>query len=113
MADSDLGKDHEANAGGHAGGAGKTKTGASDSERPSNPAGPHTKPELTDESKTPGTGMLSGTGQFQRRPERLIYGREANKMRSLTVDTTSLGRSPANAPPNNLSSCVRDGRPSG
>jgi hypothetical protein len=59
MADSDLGKEHEANATGHADGTGKTKAGPSNSERPSNPAGPHAKPELTDESKTPGSGMLS------------------------------------------------------
>lgn len=39
--------------------AGKTKSRAPEVKPEPNPAGPHTKPELTDESKTPGSGMLS------------------------------------------------------
>ncbi|RJF74781.1 hypothetical protein [Rhodopseudomonas palustris] len=33
-------------------------SGGSDGRKDPNPAGPHAEPELTDESKTPGSGML-------------------------------------------------------
>ncbi|MFC0242242.1 hypothetical protein [Rhodopseudomonas telluris] len=39
-----------------------------DAKQDRNPAGPHSKPELTDESKTPGTGMLSDPGDSNEAP---------------------------------------------
>lgn len=42
----------------NAGPAGKPSVEPSNAKDDTNPAGPHADPELTDDSKTPGTGML-------------------------------------------------------
>jgi hypothetical protein len=71
MADRDLaGQRHEAgdDDAGSRGTAGKATSREANVKSEPNPAGPHTKPELTDESKTPGSGMLSDPGDSNEAP---------------------------------------------
>ncbi|MCP9629094.1 hypothetical protein NML43_18520 [Rhodopseudomonas palustris] len=70
MADRDLaGQRHEAGDDAESrGNAGKATSREADVKSEPNPAGPHTKPELTDESKTPGSGMLSDPGDSNEAP---------------------------------------------